>query len=204
MMSPRHAPLICLLAACALVPTVMHTYVGAVATDGRQVEQIPTVLAGWQGEPASRDARWGQRRFEAVDWFERNYKKGRDEAVVTVLRSYDLKRLYHHPELELAYGNSYTTHAVVRVPDHPDVPIHVLRPPLPERGIVLYVLHSDDTFVEDPVWFQIRSAAELLYQKRKPMTLFFLRVNDTPSGASVTTLPATELLFETLQRFLKT
>jgi hypothetical protein len=46
----------------------------------------------------------------------------------------------------------------------------------------MYVLQYEDRFVEDPVWFQIRTAGELLFRRRQPMTLFFvLDSNGSPA-----------------------
>jgi hypothetical protein len=65
----------------------------------------------------------------------------------------------------------------------------------------MYVLHYDDRFVENPITFQIRTAGELLFSGRKPMTLFFLHDLDVPEGARPGTLPSARLLFSAIDRF---
>ena len=52
---------------------------------------------------------------KATIGFERRYLSGADEVLLTVLRSYDLKRLYHHPELDVAYGAGYLTEEIVEL-----------------------------------------------------------------------------------------
>jgi hypothetical protein len=50
----------------------------------------------------------------------------------------------------------------------------VLKPGPGVEAEGLYVLHYDSRFVENPILFQIRLAGELLFTRRKPMTLFFV------------------------------
>ncbi len=58
-------------------------------------------------QATNRPADWGRRRFESQDWTERRYVSGGDQVVLTVVRSFDLKALYHHPELAVAYGADF-------------------------------------------------------------------------------------------------
>jgi len=199
--SPRYAPAICVLLALALVPTVIHSYVGVVETDTRTTNSIPALLAGYPSSPSGRDAGWGARRFEATDWFERRYTSTTDEVLLTVLRSYDLKVLYHHPELDIAYGTPFLRQETRTFPDHPDIPIHVLYTDIERGSIALYALHYDNSFVADPLLFQFRTATDLLFSGRKPMTLIFARDVSAPDGAKVETLPVTALLFAAIEQF---
>jgi hypothetical protein len=194
-------PITCLLVGLALVPTFIHSYVGATVVDGRATSAIPSSLAGFTSTPSSRNATWGKRRFDSDDWTERRFVAGSDEVLVTVIRSYDLKTLYHHPELAVAYGTSFVGKQVERLEQNPDVPVHVLQSGPGVRALAMYVLHYDDRFVENPIPFQIRTAGELLFSGRKPMTLFFLHDLDVPEGASTGTLPSARLLFSVIDRF---
>ena len=176
MISPRYAPALCALMAVALVPTLIHSYAGATVNDGRTTAMIPTMLAGSGSAPTGeRDATWGQRRFESNDWFQRTYMVDSNRVMLSVVRSYDLKSLYHHPELAVAYGTSYVGQEVRRFDQRPELPVHVLTPNAGVSSHGLYVLHYDDRFVEDPIWFQLRTAGELLFGPRKPMTLLFVQ-----------------------------
>jgi hypothetical protein len=195
-------PITCVLLGLALVPTFIHSYAGIIVADGRATGDIPTSLAGFTSSPSTRNAGWGKRRFDSDDWTERRFLAGSDEVLLTVIRSYDLKTLYHHPELAVAYGTGFVGEQVERLVQNPDVPIHVLQPAPGVRALAMYVLHYDERFVENPITFQIRTAGELLFSGRKPMTLFFLHDLDVPEGASPDTLPSTRLLFSAIDRFV--
>jgi len=202
MISARFAPVVCALAAVALIPTFIHSYVGFTIADGRSATAIPPTLAGYTSRPSDRNATWGQRRFESSDWVERVYESGANRVTLTVVRSFDLKSLYHHPELAVAYGTSFRPAEVARFSSRPDVPVFVLAPGGGTEAVGMYVLHYGDGFVEAPIRFQIRTAGELLVSGRRAMTLFFVTDvtgrSSPPSGAS----PAARVLFDAIDRFL--
>jgi hypothetical protein len=121
--------------------------------------------------------------------------------VLTVLRSYDLKALYHHPELAVAYHySSFTDSRTDTFPGRPDMPVHVLTN-RDTNAIGLYVLHYDGRFVGDPIRFQIRTAGELLFTPRKAMTLFFVRDDTVAEGENPLKLPAAGLLASAIEAF---
>jgi hypothetical protein len=199
MISTRYLPILCGLVAVTLVPTLIHSYADSVVRDGRTTSSIPASLAGYEGAPSDRNATWGQRRFRSDDWTERIYRSGDDEVKLTVIRSYDAKALYHHPELAVAYGPSYVRTEVRRFAQHPDVPVHVL---YADTGVVaMYVLSYDDEFVQDPIRFQLRTAGELLFSGRKAMTLFFLTDEHVGPRADIESLPSLGLFFSAIVRF---
>jgi hypothetical protein len=113
-----------------------------------------------------------------------------------------LKTLYHHPELAVAYGTTFVGEHVERLKQNPDVPVHVLHSGPGVHAMAMYVLHYDGRFVENPITFQIRTAGELLFSGRKPMTLFFLHDLEVPEGASPETLPSAKVLFSAIDRFI--
>jgi hypothetical protein len=45
------------------------------------------------------------------------------------------------------------------------------------QRVALYILHYGTDYVEDPIRFQLRTSFELLFSRRKPMTLFFAAEN---------------------------
>ena len=57
MISARHAPVVTVLLALALIPTIRNTYVDAHIADGRTTQAIPTMLAGQYGAPTERGKR---------------------------------------------------------------------------------------------------------------------------------------------------
>ena len=200
MISTRFAPAVCVVVALALIPTIIHSYAGMVVKDGRSTASIPATLAGFTSVPSARDAGWGRRRFESDDWFERRYLSGTDEVLLTVLRSYDLKRLYHHPELDVAYGTAFLDEKVVELRDAPGVPVHVLSG-AEETGPAAYVLHYGDAFVANPLWFQVRVAGELLFSGRRPMTLIFAREVRGRRAGGVDANPSSRVLVDALKSF---
>jgi hypothetical protein len=175
MISHRFIPVVCLLLAAALVPTIIHSYSGAAHDDRRTTAAIPAVLVGHDSAPSDRAATWGKRRFDSDDWTERMYRDvAGQEFRLTVVRSYDPKSVYHHPELAVAYRTSFVGEEVIRMAERPEIPVHVLKPGPGVGASAMYVLHYDTRFVDNPIAFQIRAAGELLFSKRRPMTLFFL------------------------------
>jgi hypothetical protein len=203
MIAPRFAPALCLLAGLALVPTVIHSYAGVRVADDRTVAAIPETLAGFPSTPSERSASWGQRRFESFDWMERRYSADGHDVMLTVIRTYDPKSVYHHPELAIAYGTSFFRSEVVRFPGHPTVPVHVLRADdaeVAQGAAALYVLHYGDEFVADPVMFQVRLAGALLFSGRRPMTVLFAQ--DAAAGrGSLEKASVTQVLLAAVDAF---
>ena len=202
MIAARYLPAVCVLVALALVPTLIHSYSPDVAVDGRGTEAIPVSLAGYTGVASSRDAAWGQRRFGSDDWIERDYRSGTDEVRLTVVRSFDPKTLYHHPELAIAYSTSFVGEEIKRMPAEPAIPVHRLKPNAGVEALGMYVLHYDDQFVENPMLFQIQTAGELLFSGRKPMTIFFALDPRAPEDGNIETSGASRVLFAAIASFL--
>jgi len=195
--SPRYAAAVCVMLVLALVPTVIHVYAGAVVDDGRRAAAVPHALAGFASEPTNRSADWGRRRFESQDWTERRYRSGADQVVLTVVRSFDLKALYHHPELAVAYGEDFEP-ARVQAFESPSVPVFILEPRT-EGSAAFYVLRYGDDFVTNPILFQIRTAGELLFTGRQAMTLFFAQQPEATVGRS--RQPALTVLLAAVRAF---
>jgi hypothetical protein len=207
MISARYVPAVCVLFLIALVPTLIHSYGRDVAGDGLSTAAIGSSLVGYQSAPSGRSANWGLNRFESDDWVERNYSSGGDSVRLTVIRSSDLKSLYHHPELAVAYGPrfgaSFVSHEVTHLAAAPEIPVHVLRPAPGTTALGLYVLHYDNEFIDDPVWFQLRTAGKLLVTRRQRMTLFFVHDLSAPDQVDLDTLPAAKLLLTAIEQFIR-
>lgn len=203
MISTRYVRIVCALVGLTLVPTFIHSYSASALSDGRTTQAIPTSLAGYEGTPSGRNATWGKRRFESDDWMERIYRSTTDEVKLSVIRSYDAKSLYHHPELAVSYGPSYVTTEVRRFPQRQDIPVHVLYTDNNAGTVAMYVLHYDDRFVQDPIRFQLRTAGKLLFSGRKAMTLFFLTDESVPPGIEIDSLPSIGLVFAAIDRFIE-
>lgn len=206
-LSPRYLVALSLLLAAALVPTLIHSYGGDTEADGRSTAAVPHVLAGYASTPSGRAEGWGARRFDSFDWMEREYRTDAGDVRLTVVRSYDLKALYHHPELAVAYGGTFGGNFeradVVRFAARPGLPVHVLPPAPGASSLAMYVLEYDGEYIEHPMWFQLRTAGRLLFSRRKAMTLFFahdLRVR--PDAAiAIEERPSVPLLLAAIDSF---
>lgn len=179
-MSTRYAGAVALLLVLALVPTVLHGYLGMRQDDGRRVAEMtaPPNFVELVGARA-RNADWAERRLATRDFSERTFATPQGEVRLSVARTYDAKKVYHHPELAISYGLDLPVKSVEYLEGLPGVPVHVLRAaPGGPRKVVLYALHYGEGFVDDPLWFQFRLAGEMLVGGRKPMTLFFLTADD--------------------------
>jgi hypothetical protein len=199
MISARYAPTLLVLLTLALIPTVIHSYAGLTVQDGKSTATIPARLAGFAGAAGSRNAGWGQRHFGSTDWFSRQYVSPTATVTLTAVRAYDLKTLYHHPELAVAYDTPFSAYRVGPLAGHPDVPVHVLSD---GRGAIgLYVLLYDNAYVSDPLWFQLRTAGALLVGGRRPMTLLFARQTGVRPGSDPGASDAATILFAALDAF---
>lgn len=202
MISTRYATPVCVLVGLALVPTLIHSYGGVVVDDSRRAARIPTTLAAFSSEPADRNPNWGRRHFESDDWIERRYTAAQGSGVLTVVRSYDLKRLYHHPEIEIVEGADFERSRTLTVDARPEVPLVVLETGLERGPVVFYALHYGDGFVSDPIRFQLRIAAELLFYGRRAMTLFMVQDANVDADADLSQRPAVALLYSAIDAFL--
>ncbi|NOR69133.1 MAG: hypothetical protein GQ532_05470 [Methylomarinum sp.] len=173
MISTRYLIPTLILLALALIPTTIHNYIGAIINDGKSVNNIPFTLNQFTSTPSKRNSQWGKDIFGSEDWFERNYQdKLHNKVRLFVARSYDHKRLYHHPELALSYGHSLNTMETLNLPNHPEIPVHILNKDDGSMRIA-YILLYGNNFIDDPILHQLSDSIRLLMSPRKPMTLFY-------------------------------
>jgi hypothetical protein len=184
MISTRYAPAVSLLLALAIVPTVRNSYVNAHAGDGRTTTAIPMVLAGQPGAATPRGTAWTRTTLGAEDAIERRYASN---ITLFVARSYDAKQLYHHPELAVAYGRSFSASGTRPAASRPDVPVHWLTG---DDVWALYVLAYEEAWVSDPIRFELRRALTGLVRPREPMTLFFVHGRGAPPAEAEAVLMA--------------
>ncbi|MDO8938525.1 MAG: hypothetical protein Q7U98_05155 [Methylicorpusculum sp.] len=174
MIAPRYSLPVIGLLLVALIPTVIHNYLGLQAKDDAPVESIPTTLDNFVSKPSSRLAIWGKETFNCHDWMERMYTDETGQVIrLFVGKSFDHKRLYHHPELALSYGNNMVREGVQWLEGDQKIPVNVLRNNN-NPGLAAYVLWYDGQFIENPIKHQIKDTLELLVSPKKPMTLFYV------------------------------
>jgi hypothetical protein len=202
MLSTRFAVPVAALLALAAVPTVIHSYFDTSVHDGRTARAIPAALAGEEGTDAKRRANWGHDRFASDDWIDRRYS-GPPEVKLVVARSFDAKKLYHHPELAADYGEGYEAAEAIRLPGRSDIPVYLLRGGRANRErMALYALQYADGYVEDPIRFQLRTSFRSLFSRRMAMTLFFA-AQHLPAGTEVHSSRAATLLVNAIEAFEK-
>jgi hypothetical protein len=191
--SPRHLRTIACLLALALIPTVIHSYVGMTVSDGRTTAVISRSLAGMDGIDTNRSPSWAKEHFRSDDFIERRYGTG---GTLFVARGYDAKALYHHPELAVAYARSYDSATVQQVStSSASIPVHVLTG---LGGLACYVLLYEDEFIERPMLFHAGQALAMLFGPRKQTTLFFAH---GPAAADPSRSPVMQLLLAAVESF---
>jgi hypothetical protein len=174
MISLRYALPVAIVLAISIVPTVMHSYLGLLTEDGKTSGNIDQVLAGFVSEPTNRKDEWVEEMFASQDWMERAYKNPEGKELrLFVARSYDHKKLYHHPELALSHGVDLGKGDVVNLSNQEGMPVFVFRPKS-DAGVVAYALHYEGEYIGDPISHQIGNSLSLLFSGRRPMTIFYI------------------------------
>jgi len=203
-MAPRYARAFILLAGIAFVPTFIHSYLGITANDGRSTQNIGRSLGLFESEPTDKTNEWVETRFKSRDWIERRYREtGEAPLLLFVSRSFDPKRLYHHPELALIYGSDFGEEEILRLSADPTRTIHFLRGRRnDEEQEVAYALLYDGRFVDDPILFQLKEAWRSLFRARRPMTLFFVSDSRPSSHLPLEEGRALRLLNRSIDSFL--
>lgn len=202
MISARYAFPVLALLCLALVPTVTHGYLGVTIDDGRDADAVGWTLAGLQGASTSRSAASIHNSYDSVDWIERRFSGPQGAVTVFVARSFDAKRLYHHPENGVLRGTSLASLGTRRLAPMPDIPVHVLGSAQHRADLAVYALLYDGRFIDNPYVFQVRSSWELLVGGRKPMTLFLVHDASNPPERPLENSLAVRVLHEAIRQFV--
>jgi hypothetical protein len=202
MISARYALPVLLLLGLALVPTMIHAYVGLTVDDGRDAAAVGWTLAGLQGASTSRSPAWVRDNYDSDDWIERRFTGAEGRATVFVARSFDPKRLYHHPENGVLHGRVFESRGTRPLPQMPDVPVHVLGSEGQGMELAVYALLYDGRFIDNPYLFQARTSWDLLIRGRRPMTLFLVHDASNRPEVSFENSLAVRVLHEAIQRFI--
>jgi len=201
MISSRYAMLVIILLIIALIPTVIHSYIGATAIDGKSVQSIPSIFNNFMSTPSKRNAQWGKDIFDSEDWFERDYfDTQRTKIRLFVARSYNHKRLYHHPELALSYGEDLTNNNIIYTLEYPKIPIQILTNK-DKSKLIAYTLLYDDELIRDPIMHQLGDSIRLLFNPRKPMTLFYVSQLVSHTKTPVEKSTAISILLSAIRSF---
>ncbi|WP_207690897.1 hypothetical protein [Desulfonema limicola] len=114
--------------------------------------------------------------FDTQDCINRIYTDSDGNQVsLFVARSYDHKRLYHHPEVALSYGKTIDSLELQIIPNAGrTIPVHIMKNESISEVIAIYALLYDGGFIADPIRQQILNSLNLLVSARKKMTLFYV------------------------------
>jgi hypothetical protein len=202
MTSARYALPVALVLMLALIPTVIHSYLGLKNDDGLSVNNIKSVLDNFNSTPTNRQPGWGEETFGSEDWIERAYTDEQGKSLrLFVGRSYDHKRLYHHPELALSYAKDLRSEGQIRLPGQPEIPVTLLRNET-RPNMAAFVLLYDGKFIDNPILHQIRDSLKQLISAGKPMTLFYIADDNAPKNTPFTQTPAASLLKKAIKDFM--
>jgi hypothetical protein len=185
----------------AIVPTAIHSYIGSFEDDGLRVEAVSTSLAGFDSAATDRNAAWVKDTYDSHDWMERRYTGPEGDILLFAARSYNLKRLYHHPEIGVLRGVDLKKDHTGSLQKISDVPVHVLKGRT-GKGLAAYVLLYDGQFVQNPLKVQVLSAIKLLFSARRPMTLFMVYDSNTGFDDRLDQSPAARVLKSAVDSFL--
>lgn len=202
MTSTRYALPVAILLMLALIPTVIHGYLGMKTDDGLSTTRINRVLDNFTSTPTNRLPEWGEVTFGCTDWIERIYTDEQGKSVrLFVGRSYDHKRLYHHPELALSYAKDLKGAGQIRLPGQPEIPVTLLRNDM-RPTMAAFVLLYDGEFIADPISNQVRTSLKQLISPGKSMTLFYLADDNAPKGTAFDKTSAASLLEKAIKDFM--
>ena len=182
MLTTRFAIPVCILLTLALIPTVLHSYLDKKAADGKYAKKTPITFNSFNSLASKKNNSWGMDLFGTSDWVERIYQDQQYRRVrLFTGRSYDHKRLYHHPELALSYGQNLTKRGIVNLKEIPDIPIHLFNSD-DNTTRVAYVLLYNGEFIANPILHQLTDSLRLLISTRKPMTLIYASQSNIPAN----------------------
>ena len=202
MMSTRHALPVIILIMLALIPTIIHSYLNLKTGDNLSTHQINQVLGAYVSKPTQRQSEWGKDTFACYDWIERIYTNQQGKSVrLFVGRSYDHKRLYHHPELALSYGKDLKMFEEIHSLEQPNIPVKLLGNET-KPVMAAYALLYDNQFVKNAITYQLMSSIIQLMTPRKPMTLFYVE-EDRAEKSIFSETDAAVILKEAIKDFLQ-
>lgn len=201
MVSSRYALPVLLCFLLALVPTIIHSYIGLVDEDGKTVTAIALNLGAYSAEPTQRETQWVKHNFGADDWIERIYVCPEGSQIrLFAARSYDNKRLYHHPELALSYGYTFGSPQLIRFASKPYIPVFVLTNNQGEWAA--YMLIHDNNFVAHPVLHQILNSIRNMLHSRQKLTILYASGSFTSNLDSLKNSHIIQVLWLSLDSFL--
>jgi len=197
--SRRHLWPLVITLCVSLVPTLQYGYDGH-PREASKITQtsLPAAVGGLAGLPKDRTGGWLQATYGADSWAERTYNvPGAGSIGLFVARGFDMKKLYHHPELGVMRGHQFEPQRTQVLDGDADQVVHVLQGAAGQESAA-YVLLYDGRWVSNPYALQLSSAVTTLWTGPRPLTLIFaygaVLANGQPSSSTA------ELLRRTAQQ----
>ncbi|AMY10067.1 hypothetical protein LuPra_03295 [Luteitalea pratensis] len=174
MISRRHVWPLIFASLLALLPTMQRGYVGGVDSVEKVTSaRLPGEVAGVASVDKQRTGGWMANTYGADSWAERTYQvPGKGDVGLFVARGFDMKKLYHHPELGVLRGRTFAPADTMALSDKPDQIVHVLQSASSQESAVYALIH-DGRWVDNPYALQLSSAVTTLWTGPKPLTLVF-------------------------------
>lgn len=174
------------LSAClllALIPVVVHSYLQVEIDDCKGSWAFGSKFAQTSHPSGSRDARMRE-RFQSFQMQEGSFLRNGMRFDFSIIRSYDVKRLYHLPETSLVEHAIVERRGIEWVPaDSEALPIHRAYYGDTDPAIlVAYLLVYRSSPVASPYWAHLRAAPVELFSGRRPMTLFLVQARGSPGS----------------------
>ncbi len=202
MMSTRHALPVLIIIIFALIPTIIHSYLDLKTDDNLSTNQISEVFGDYESKPTKRKPEWGKDTFACYDWIEREYTNQQGKSVrLFVGRTYDHKRIYHHPELALSYGKDLKMVGEIQFSVQPNIPVKLLASEL-KPVIAAYALLYNNEFVGNAITHQLMNSIMQLITPRKPMTLFYVEEENAYGNTLFNETDAALILENAIKNFL--
>ncbi len=177
MLSRRYVLPLAAIAVLALIPVVVHSYIGVRRDECADPFRL---VPATRGSGDDRRAWIMRRRLNAHQWKEGRVRRtdGLPTSFYSIVRSYEAKRLYYLIERRLL-DREPDRESIVRIESGGvELPIRTLFfRPHPGRSasmVAAYLLIYDGAPVDNPYWHQLLTAPVQLLFGTKPMTAFFI------------------------------
>jgi hypothetical protein len=201
MISTRYAVPAAFILALAMIPTLIHSYLGLTQDDGATVKTINPALDNFTSSLSKRNADYGEETFGSYNWIERIYKNEEGKSIrLFIAKGYDHKRLYHHPELALSYAKGLNSNGQIPLASHPEIAVNLLKNDT-KPNMAAYALFYDGKFIDNPISHQVLDSLNLLISARKPMVLFYISDDSPPKNTSFNETTAALLLTKAIASY---
>ena len=186
-LSRRYQVHLAVLFGLTLVPVGIHSYAELHIDDCRSPSEL--IARESAPPPTAKRERWVRSLFDAKEWWEAPIAPA-DPAYrldLTVVRSFNAKRLYYRPEHRLVRGGKPNAHRLdwievgaTRLPIHRS--FYARRTVTEPHRIVAYLLTYEGEPIDNGYLAQLIHAPLQLIRGSRPMTLFIVHGEANPDA----------------------